>query len=487
MAAPMATVKRLSSSIWARWWWVVAAVLQALIIGYALLLPVEAHSFTPAQVTGVSRSADFIRLNRLELGWNSVAQATGYQIRCKRSTDVEWALCWSGTSERQIVWGLHAGITYLFAIRAIHCHGDVCSYGDYSSTYTVTMPTPPQVSNLVATSISDESISIGWALQTDLDVLHGATVWRYFIEVTREDRGDWGQTHESTDATYEFTGLIPNKPYQIRVRYKTSAEGVYSTWSSTLSVSTELPSLPFTSQAPSFVLATVSPTSDSASSVKVRLQWSVVEGANEYRVMRRLAGESYPTEAPEDVHFHSREYTEVLPVTGEPAEYQVQGILDGGADGVDAEVGGNTVSVASGEVKYGPFSEIATLPLAIYASQSIDITHPGDPATTQPGDGVEGVNEVARFVAEQTGMGAGAATTLLPLLCLLLAGAAAAVVVLPLGFSPLSLAAGFLVFTLVWSVGGVAWFGLPIAVAALPPVLLAASGVMIVRRRGMFG
>ena len=118
---------------------------------------------------------------------------------------------------------------------------------------------------------------------------------------------------------------------------------------------------------------------------------------------------------------------------------------------------------------------------------TIDRESAGNPDTVAPGAAPEGITEVARLIAQHTGMGAGAATTLLPLLCLLLAGGAAAVVVLPLGFSPLSLAAGFLVFTLVWSVGGVAWFGLPIAVAALPPVLLAASGVMIVRRRGMFG
>ena len=100
---------------------------------------------------------------------------------------------------------------------------------------------------------------------------------------------------------------------------------------------------------------------------------------------------------------------------------------------------------------------------------------------------MEGINELARFISEQTGLGTGASTALLPLLCLLLAGVATAAVVLPLGFSPLSLGVGFLVFTLVWSVGGVAWFGLPIAMAALPPVLLAACGVMIFRQRGMFG
>ena len=66
-------------------------------------------------------------------------------------------------------------------------------------------------------------------------------------------------------------------------------------------------------------------------------------------------------------------------------------------------------------------------------------------------------------------------------------GVATAVVVVPLGFSPLSLFVGCLVFTLVWSIGGPAWFGIPIPMAVLFPVILAACGAMIVRGRGMFG
>ena len=146
------------------------------------------------------------------------------------------------------------------------------------------------------------------------------------------------------------------------------------------------------------------------------------------------------------------------------------------------------VLVSPGQYLRTAYSEPVTVVLKPGSSDApINTTDPGEPAIVAPGTAQEGINELARFIAEQTGMGTGASTTLLPLLCLLLAGAAAAVVVLPLGFSPLSLGAGFLVFTLVWSVGGVAWFALPIAMAALPPVLLAACGVMIFRQRGMFG
>ena len=146
------------------------------------------------------------------------------------------------------------------------------------------------------------------------------------------------------------------------------------------------------------------------------------------------------------------------------------------------------VLVSPGQYLRTAYSEPVTVVLKPGSSDApINTTDPGEPTIVAPGTAQEGINEVAQLIAEQTGMGTGASTTLLPLLCLLLAGAAAAVVMLPLGFSPLSLGAGFLVFTLVWSVGGVAWFALPIAMAALPPVLLAACGVMIFRQRGMFG
>ena len=108
------------------------------------------------------------------------------------------------------------------------------------------------------------------------------------------------------------------------------------------------------------------------------------------------------------------------------------------------------VAVPPGATVNSPASETASVVVRREGSnQPIDTTSAGEPSTVEPGAAPEGITAVARLIAQHTGMGAGAATTLLPLLCLLLAGGAAAVVVLPLGFSRLSLAAGFLVFTLV--------------------------------------
>ena len=231
----------------------------------------------------------------------------------------------------------------------------------------------------------------------------------------------------------------------------------------------------------------------------VRLRWDPIQHVTHYEVRAwPVADPSTVTEVAtaddSDVIAGALEITldDIFTDQARQAAYTfvVRGILDW-----TDELAPLFVATPAGQVLVSPgqylrtaYSEPVTVVLKPGSSDApINTADPGEPAIVAPGTAQEGINEVAQLIADLTGMGTGASTTLLPLLCLLLAGAAAAVVMLPLGFSPLSLGAGFLVFTLVWSVGGVAWFALPIAMAALPPVLLAACGVMIFRQRGMFG
>ena len=226
----------------------------------------------------------------------------------------------------------------------------------------------------------------------------------------------------------------------------------------------------------------------------VLVKWLAVPRATGYELVSNSPTEEVTRETTDTEAASTQAsiaFTDIYPNDEQDVQttFQVRAFLENGESSpVILDTGTGSVAVDVGAKVYSPLSEMASIVVRRQGINTpIDTKSAGEPSTVAPGAAPEGITEVARLIAQHTGMGAGAATTLLPLLCLLLAGGAAAVVVLPLGFSPLSLAAGFLVFTLVWSVGGVAWFGLPIAVAALPPVLLAASGVMIVRRRGMFG
>ena len=238
----------------------------------------------------------------------------------------------------------------------------------------------------------------------------------------------------------------------------------------------------------------VSVSGDPVFDATVHVKWTPVEHANGYQVIGASPNQQQAvdtTDSEAAATQASVTFNNIFPnqERDAPVKFQVLAQFENGEQSVVIlNTPSGLVAIPPSATVNSPASETASVVVRREGSNPpIDTSSAGEPSTVAPGFAPEGINEVARLIAQHTGMGAGAATTLLPLLCLLLAGGAAAVVVLPLGFSPLSLAAGFLVFTLVWSVGGVAWFGLPIAVAALPPVLLAASGVMIVRRRGMFG
>ena len=476
--------------------WTVAAVGLLMALGPILIAdvnPVSADPATPSNTVTGFRSTS-VSTTSVSLSWDAytsvpLSSTLKYQLH-KKLSGGSWPS--DGTVGKQITStsytysGYSPNSYHQFRIRARYCEddgdgGEICSKGPWSSTLAVrtTAITLSAMSAPTASATTTDSITIAWSSKS------GATWYR--VRFRRSEGTLWTEEvlgYTTTSKT--FAGLNGSESYDFEVAYRHPDASSESPWSATLTASTETPPPYFTAEFPVINTANVEPAATQGE-ITVRLRWSIVEGVNGYQVVRRLGDEAAYSDAPGRVIFDAREYLETTPATGERVSYRVQGVIDGGSGGATVEVGNREITVAADETKYGPFGDPVVVPLHTYGSGAIDLTNSGDPDTVAPGAAPEGITEVARLIAQHTGMGAGAATTLLPLLCLLLAGGAAAVVVLPLGFSPLSLAAGFLVFTLVWSVGGVAWFGLPIAVAALPPVLLAASGVMIVRRRGMFG
>ena len=226
----------------------------------------------------------------------------------------------------------------------------------------------------------------------------------------------------------------------------------------------------------------------------VLVKWSAVPRATGYEIVGNSPSQEVTRETTDTEAAATQalvEFTDIYPNDERSVQttFQVRAFLDNGESStVILDTGTGSVAVDAGAKVYSPRSETASIVVGREGNAApIDTETPGDPGVVEPGAAVEGINDIALMIAEKTGMGSGASTALLPLLCLLLAGVATAVVVVPLGFSPLSLFAGFLVFTLVWGIGGPAWFGIPIPMAVLFPVILAACGAMIVRGRGMFG
>ena len=482
MAAPLALIRAPA--------WTLAAVGLLMALGVFFVTDVNqvgAQSRPDNAVTGLRSTS--VSTTSVALAWDAYNPSgpsdrfDKYQVHKRLSGD-SWpsdgTVGIETTSTNHTYTGFSPNNTYQFRVRAKECNSDDdCYGGPWSSTLAVTTTarTLSAMSAPTVSATSTDSITISWTARS------GASSYR--VRFRRSDGTLW--TEEWVHSTSKtFAGLNGGESYDFEVAYRHPDATSQSPWSAALTASTETPPPYFTAEFPVINTAKVEPAATQGE-ITVRLRWSIVEGANGYKVVRRPESETGFSDAPGQVLFDAREYLETTPATGERVSYRVQGVIDGGSGGATVEVGGREITVAANETKYGPFGDPVVLPLSEYGSAAIDLTNSGDPDTVGPGAAPEGITEVARWIAQHTGMGAGAATTLLPLLYLLLAGGAAAVVVLPLGFSPLSLLAGFFVFTLVWSVGGVAWFGLPIAVAALPPVLLAASGVMIFRRRGMFG
>ena len=77
------------------------------------------------------------------------------------------------------------------------------------------------------------------------------------------------------------------------------------------------------------------------------------------------------------------------------------------------------------------------------------------------------------------------ANALLPLLALFMAIGAAAALLLPMGLSPAGVAAGASLFTLIWGIGGPLFFGVPIAAAAMLPILTILGGVGLLKTKGV--
>ena len=78
-----------------------------------------------------------------------------------------------------------------------------------------------------------------------------------------------------------------------------------------------------------------------------------------------------------------------------------------------------------------------------------------------------------------------AAKGLLPLMALLLGIAPALAIMLSMGFSPVSLMTGIGMFTLVWGVGGPLFLGVPIAMAAIFPILMLIAGFGVLKTKGV--
>jgi hypothetical protein len=145
-----------------------------------------------------------------------------------------------GATEFQITSGvsLSAGVDYYTLIRAIDSAGNTGSFVA-SSAWQITV-SPEMVTNLEATNITTENISLGWSYPND----NGTAITDYEIMIQGGGYTSWTLLNDgiSTATSSNVAGLDPETAYDLKIR---AFNGVnYSAWSNTLSVET-LPNIEF--------------------------------------------------------------------------------------------------------------------------------------------------------------------------------------------------------------------------------------------------
>ena len=365
-------------------------------------------------------------------------------------------------------------------------------------------PAPGTVTGVRVTGKTHASITLTWnaASSADFYSIHGrSTVDDWSIRV----RGIADTTYTITDDDTGYnTKFAPVKSYYLKMK-GWNCSSAHTEWrlgsdlactasdsfSSQVTVTTPaVPTRPppyFTAQWPMITFSNVAP-AQTDGEVEVTLRWDSVEGANDYRVVRRPSGARLSEVGDGQILFDARQYTETVTATGDSVEYQVQGVIDGGDGGASTFVGAREISVEAGEIEYGPFSDTVAL---VLSAQSTDPFAARDDLPPDP-EGIPPVREFFRTLGETVGVEAermdgwavlmwfifsvGVAATLM-------AGTSAAT---SGGFvGPLPMAIGMLVMALLWGIAGPLYAGVPWEFALTPLALMVVSGVIMARTRRM--
>ena len=153
--------------------------------------------------------------NSITLSWNRNTTATGYKLeQYKGGKWVQVAVINSNSTTSYKVTGLKTATTYSFRIRAYKKSGNVTAHSGYTTLKTLTSPT--NVSKVVCTARSYNSITLSWSRNT--------TATGYKLEQYKG--GKWVQVaviNSNSTTSYKVTGLKTATTYSFRIRaYKKS-------------------------------------------------------------------------------------------------------------------------------------------------------------------------------------------------------------------------------------------------------------------------
>ena len=214
----------------------------------------------------------------LTLSWNTVTDATGYQIQKRGTDDDEWTTLNSqgytidstGLTATAVITGLTNGLTYQHQVRATSSSSESA----WSTPITRTRLAIPSIDQPTVTSApSDGTATLSWPAVT------GATL--YDIQQRASDTANWAlltnQTYTTTDntVTAAITSLTNGTEYQHQVRARNSSS--LSSWST-----------PITRTTPQVILPLTAPQiAASGGNATVTLRWYTVTDATGYDIEQR--------------------------------------------------------------------------------------------------------------------------------------------------------------------------------------------------------
>jgi subtilisin family serine protease len=211
--------------------------------------------------------------NSMDISWDAVADADDYDLQHREQGGNWTTVNQTGTSFNHT--GLLAETTYEFRVRANNDVGS-SSYSGVSSATTLEAPTAPAIpTNLTASNVSYNSMTISWDAVTDAD--------DYDLDV-RPQGGSW-TTVKQTGTSYNYSGLTAETTYEFRVRANNNIGS--SSYSGVSSATTlEAPTAPAV------------PTNLTASNVtysSMDISWDAVTDADDYDLQLREQGGSWTT------------------------------------------------------------------------------------------------------------------------------------------------------------------------------------------------
>ncbi len=186
-------------------------------IGDYAIIPQKVVSFkiVPPAVTGVSLVQRNIK--SIDVCWNAVAGANGYEVQVKKSKG--WVKAGTTASTSLTVSGLAVASNYQIRVRAYQSVSSQIYNGIWSA-YLQTATKPEKLKKLAVSSQTTTSVTLSWKKQTN------ASYYEVFKYNTKTAKYELCLTapHGSTKATVK--GLSANKSYKFKVRaVKNAKEG----------------------------------------------------------------------------------------------------------------------------------------------------------------------------------------------------------------------------------------------------------------------